>query len=124
VVPTAITRRARRTAVAVAAGTANHSAYGGSPGSAEDTPVCSTSVATSIPRAASRRSSRRVIGRPALGISALPGVSACSVRYAESGPVAGHPAGLRRPTGHQRVGQLEGPVLPRFGVELQFPGPV
>ena len=42
----------------------------------EDTPVCSVIGATSTPRAVSRVISSRVNGRPALGISALPGVVA------------------------------------------------
>ena len=57
VVPTAMTRRPARcvalTAAAVAGGTAKRSAYGGSPTSSEETPVCSVSRATPTPRAAS-----------------------------------------------------------------------
>ena len=38
-----------------------------------------------MPRRRRLRSTRAVIGRPALGISAEPGVSAWAVRYAASG---------------------------------------
>jgi hypothetical protein len=58
---------------AVDAGTRNRSAVGGSCFSWLDTPACSTSGATVTPRAISRTSSRSDSGRPALGISALPG---------------------------------------------------
>ena len=75
--PTAITRppssRARLARSAVKRGTRNHSACGDSPASSEDTPVCSTSGATSTPAATSCVTSSGVNARPALGISALPG---------------------------------------------------
>ena len=66
-------------------GTEYHSAYGASSASGEDSPQCSTTAAVRTPRSRSRRKVRAVSGRPALGISALPGVSACPVRYAASG---------------------------------------
>jgi hypothetical protein len=76
VVPTATTRppaaRVPVTTRAVAAGTANRSGAGGSCSSGLETPVCSTSGSTAMPRATSRTSSRSVNGRPALAISALP----------------------------------------------------
>ena len=54
VVPTAITRppasRVALTSRAVASGTRNRSGCGGSPGSWEDTPVCSTMGASVTPR--------------------------------------------------------------------------
>lgn len=54
------------------AGTANGSAYGGSPASAEATPVCSVIGAICTPRLTSSVTSAVVNGRPALGISADP----------------------------------------------------
>ena len=79
VVPMAMTRFASRTAALVNGGTENHSAYGGSSRSGLDRPQCRTTVATPTPRRRRLRSTRAVTGRPALGISALPGVSAWSV---------------------------------------------
>ena len=77
VVPTATTRRpterAELTSRAVAAGTTYSSGCGGSCFSWLATPVCSTSGAIVTPAARSRTSSAAVSGRPALGISALPG---------------------------------------------------
>ena len=65
-----------RCARAVSSGTSYHSGNGGSWLSGEDTPQWSVIGATTIPRATSRETSSRVIGRPALGISALPGLIA------------------------------------------------
>ncbi len=80
VVPTAITRppaaRVMFTSAAVAAGTSYRSGNGGSWRSGDDTPVCSVIGATATPRATSAQISSGVNGRPALGISALPGVVA------------------------------------------------
>ena len=73
VVPTAMTRLAARTAASVPAGTRKRSGYGRSPRSSDETPVCSTTVATVMPRSSSISSTRSLNGRPALGISALPG---------------------------------------------------
>ncbi len=79
-VPTAITRpplrRASSTCRAVASGTSYCSGNGGSWRSGEETPVCRVIGATEIPRATRRVISRSVNGRPALGISALPGAIA------------------------------------------------
>ena len=47
--------------------------------------MCSTTGATSTPPATRRVISSAVKGRPALGISALPGSTAKTVWYAESG---------------------------------------
>ena len=85
VVPTAITREASLTASAVAAETLKRSGYGISPRSSEETPQCSVMSATRTPRAASASSTRRLNGRPALGISALPGSSAKIVWKSDSG---------------------------------------
>ena len=78
--PTAITRpprwRAAAISSAVRSGTSYHSGNGGSWLSGEDTPQWSVIGATTMPRATSREMSSRVIGRPALGISALPGLTA------------------------------------------------
>ena len=57
-------------------GTSNSSGNGGSWRSGEETPVCRVIGATAIPRVASSEMSRWVNGRPALGISALPGTRA------------------------------------------------
>jgi hypothetical protein len=76
VVPTAITRRAVVSSRAVAAGTSKYSGNGGSCRSGEETPACSVIGAIRIPRATRRVISSAVNGRPALGISALPGVVA------------------------------------------------
>jgi hypothetical protein len=81
VVPMAMTRppaaRVWFTRSAVVRGTFTRSGYGSSSASREATPVCSTSGATSTPLATSRVMTSGVNGRPALGISALPG----SVEY-------------------------------------------
>ena len=79
--PTAITRRRARArhAAAVAAGTRKRSGYGGSPRSSDETPVCSTIGATLTPRSRERVEHAAVNGRPALGISALPGSVAKTV---------------------------------------------
>ena len=78
--PTAITRpprwRAAQIGCAVRSGTSNHSGNGGSWLSGEDTPACRVIGATAISRATRREISSRVNGRPALGISALPGLIA------------------------------------------------
>ena len=83
VVPTAITRpplsRVSLTSRAVAAGTSNRSACGGSPASWEETPVCRVIGANAMPRLISSVTSSAVKGRPALGISALPGCRANTV---------------------------------------------
>ena len=55
------------------AGTTNRSGSGGSCSSGLETAACSTIGATTMPRAISRTSRGAVKGRPALGISALPG---------------------------------------------------
>src|SRR3954447_24115782 len=65
--------RVASTRRAVASGTRNHSGPGRSPASSEETPQCSTIGATAIPRATSAVITRSLSGRPALGISALPG---------------------------------------------------
>ena len=92
VVPTAITRppraRAALTRAAVVAGTSKRSGYGRSPRSCELTPVCRTSGATPMP-APSRASTRGVNGRPALGISALPGTREKIVWWSASGQSRG-----------------------------------
>jgi len=78
VVPTAITRppeqRTSLTSRAVVAGTANRSGCGPSPASCEDTPVCKVIGAISTPAETSLVTSSVLNGRPALGISALPGI--------------------------------------------------
>ena len=83
VVPTAITRRpAARVSVtssAVAAGTVNRSGSGGSPASSDDTPVCRVIGAITIPAVTRPVTSPVLNGRPALGISALPGSRANTV---------------------------------------------
>ena len=83
VVPTATTRppcpRVCSTRRAVAAGTANGSGSGGSPASSDDTPVCRVTGATATPAVTRSVTSRSVNGRPALGISALPGSRAKTV---------------------------------------------
>ena len=77
VVPTAITRPpsalALATTRAVTGGTAKRSGYGRSCASGDATPVCSSTGTTSTPAVTSRVTSADVNGRPALGISALPG---------------------------------------------------
>jgi hypothetical protein len=64
------------TSPAVAAGTEAHSGCGGSCASWLATPVCSTSGATTTPKDIRSTSTSRDSGRPALGISALPGTAA------------------------------------------------
>ena len=71
--------RALLTSLAVTSGTANRSGSGGSCLSGLDTPACSTTGVTVIPLLISLTSSRAVMGRPALGISALPGQRAYTV---------------------------------------------
>ncbi len=89
VVPTATTRppssRVAVTSRAVTAGTSNHSAWGASPASCDDTPVCSVTAVTPTPTETSRVTSSGVNGLAALGISALPGRLAKTVWYAASG---------------------------------------
>ena len=68
--------RVSSTSRAVVAGTDSHSGCGGSCDSWLATPVCSTSGATTTPLAISSTSTSRDSGRPALGISALPGTAA------------------------------------------------
>ena len=63
----------RSTSRAVEAGTRYHSGYGRSPSSSDETPVCRVTGAIATPRATSAVISSGVNGRPALGISALPG---------------------------------------------------
>ncbi len=65
--------------------TRKRSGYGGSPRSGEQTPVCRTIRATPTPRSRSTASARGVNGRPALGISALPGSAANIVWWSASG---------------------------------------
>jgi hypothetical protein len=83
VVPTTITGpprdRTHDTSAAVVGGTRNRSAWGGSPASGEDTPVCSTSGANSTPSVTRRVTSDGENGRAAEGISALPGSRANTV---------------------------------------------
>jgi hypothetical protein len=69
----------RLTSRAVASGTVYRSGSGGSPSSSEDTPVCSVIGAAATPRLTSSVTSSLVNGRPALGISALPGWRANTV---------------------------------------------
>lgn len=80
VVPIAITRLPAAcvapTRRAVATGTSYCSANGGSWPSGEETPAWSVIGAISTPLATSWVISRRVNGRPALGIFALPGLIA------------------------------------------------
>ena len=89
VVPTAITRppraRAPFTRSAVVRLTAYHSACGASPASCDDTPVCRVIGAKTTPPVTNRATSSALNGRPALGISALPGCTAKMVWYAASG---------------------------------------
>ena len=66
-------------------GTRNRSGSGGSPSSSDDTPVCSVIGATETPAVISEVTISVVNGRPALGISALPGSRANTVWYAEIG---------------------------------------
>ena len=77
VVPTATTRppwsRVCRTSAAVDAGTANRSGCGGSPTSGEETPECSSTGATVMPRVARSVTTCGENGLAALAISALPG---------------------------------------------------
>ena len=88
-VPTATTRPpAARVAVAslaVASGTSYHSGCGASPASCEENPVCSVTGATPTPPATSRVITSWVNGRPAEGISALPGSVLNTDWYADSG---------------------------------------
>jgi hypothetical protein len=53
--------------------------------SSDDTPVCNTIGVTSTPLAIKRVTSSGVNGRPALGISALPGSRAYTFWYTSSG---------------------------------------
>ena len=80
VVPTATTRwpapRAALTWRAVWSPTSSRSGCGPSPASCDDTPVWRVTGATEMPRATSRVISDAVNGRPAEGISALPGTVA------------------------------------------------
>src|SRR6266540_3376723 len=89
VVPTATTRPPRTfvhaTSSAVAAGTSYRSAAGGSWLSSDDTPVCNVIGAKSTPSATSLVTRPALNGRPALGISALPGSVAKTVWYDASG---------------------------------------
>ncbi len=71
--------------VAVGVGTRYHSGYGCSLASSDDTPVCNTSGVTPTPFATRRVTSSGVKGRPALGISALPGSRAYTFWYESSG---------------------------------------
>ena len=87
-VPTAITRVAAFAAAAVAAGTRKRSGYGASPRSSDDTPLWRTIGATAMPRAPRAFSTRSLNGRPALGISALPGSRANTVWKSASGRAA------------------------------------
>ena len=73
------------TSRAVGPGTRKRSGCGGSPASGDDTPVCSVIGATPMPRVTSSVTSASVNGRPALGISALPGSRANTVWYSASG---------------------------------------
>ncbi len=70
---------------AVDGDTRYHSGYGCSLASSDDTPVCSTSGVTPTPLATRRVTSSGVNGRPALGISALPGSRAYTFWYVSSG---------------------------------------
>ena len=70
---------------AVDGATRYHSGYGCSFASSDETPVCSTSGVTPTPLATRRVTSSGVNGRPALGISALPGSRAYTFWYTSSG---------------------------------------
>ena len=87
--PVATTRppfsRVSSTSRAVAGGTSYHSDCGPSSTSWEETPVCSVTGATPIPRATSRVMRASVKGRPADAISALPGTVLKTDWYAASG---------------------------------------
>src|SRR3954452_16137492 len=89
VVPMATTRPPLRcvsfTRCDVCAGTRKYSAYGASWDSSDDTPVCNTTGAMPTPLATSRVMTSGVNGRPALGISALPGSLAYTFWYMEIG---------------------------------------
>ena len=89
VVPTATTRpppaRTALTWRAVDSGTSKRSAYGGSSASGDATPVCSVIGRTTTPPRRQRAHQSAVNGRPALGISALPGSRAKTVWYASRG---------------------------------------
>ena len=84
VVPTPMMRRpaarASFTSRAVVSGTENRSGYGFSCASGDATPVCSRIGANTMPRDTRRVTSSSVNGRLALGISALPGAVAKTVR--------------------------------------------
>ena len=77
VVPTATTRPPSATVAltsrAAIAETSNHSGWGASPASCDDTPVCSVMAATPMPWETRSVTSSWVNGLAALGISALPG---------------------------------------------------
>ena len=83
VVPTATIRwpslRARLIRCAVDSGTENRSGSGSSCASSEATPVCRVIGAKLTPRAIRLATRSPVNGRPALGISALPGSRANTV---------------------------------------------
>ena len=89
VVPTATTRpppaRTALTSRAVASLTSNRSDCGASPASCEDSPVCSVIGVTATPRETSSVTRARVNGRPAEGISALPGTVENTDWYAVRG---------------------------------------
>ena len=89
VVPTATTRpppaRTALTSRAVASDTSNRSGCGASPASCDDSPVCRVIGATATPRETSSVTRDRVNGRPAEGISALPGTVENTDWYAVRG---------------------------------------
>jgi hypothetical protein len=89
VVPTAMIRWPRPwaalTSWAAVSLTSNHSAWGASWASCEDTPVCRVIGAKSTPRATNWVTSSALNGRAALGISALPGHRPKIVWYAAIG---------------------------------------
>ena len=89
VVPTATTRpppaRAALTSRAVEALTSKRSRCGASPASCEETPVCSVIGVSATPSATSAVTSPEVKGRPAEGISALPGRVPKTLWYADKG---------------------------------------
>ena len=84
VVPTAMMRpppaRVAFTKRAVDSLTSNHSGWGASPASWDETPACSTIGAIAMPCDTRRVTTSGVNGRAALGISALPGVVPKMVR--------------------------------------------
>ena len=80
--PDCLVRFTRR---AVAGGTSYCSGYGSSPASSDETPQCKVIGAITTPRETRSVTTDWLNGRPALGISALPGTRLKTVWYARSG---------------------------------------